>query len=134
MLKVQIFRGMTLVYIAADIGCFFITRVVFRNILLINAKILGKPINESTVRSIKKQYLRELDHSPDTILTELPKNKTRRPLLLRKYDEEVLNYVMFRPSTYVLEFSFLNIFNISTCFNCQSSIQHYYNLQQSSTF
>jgi hypothetical protein len=35
MLKVQIFRGMTLVYIAADIGCFFITGVVFRNILLI---------------------------------------------------------------------------------------------------
>jgi hypothetical protein len=35
MLKFQIFRGMTLVYIAADIGCFFITRVVFHNILLI---------------------------------------------------------------------------------------------------
>ena len=35
MLKVQIFRGITLVYIAADIICFFITRVVFRNILLI---------------------------------------------------------------------------------------------------
>ena len=35
MQKVQIFRGMTLVYIAAGIGCFFITRVVFRNILLI---------------------------------------------------------------------------------------------------
>ena len=29
------FSRMTLVYIAADIGCFFITRVVFRNILLI---------------------------------------------------------------------------------------------------
>jgi hypothetical protein len=35
MLKFQIFCGMTLVYIAADISCFFITRVVFRNILLI---------------------------------------------------------------------------------------------------
>jgi hypothetical protein len=35
MLKVQIFRGMTLVYITANIGCFFITRVVFHNILLI---------------------------------------------------------------------------------------------------
>ena len=35
MQKVHIFRGMTLVYIAAGIGCFFITRVVFRNILLI---------------------------------------------------------------------------------------------------
>jgi hypothetical protein len=57
------------------------------------AKILGKPINESTVRSMKKQYLRELDHSPDTILTELPKCKTGCPLLLGKYDEEVLNYV-----------------------------------------
>ena len=32
MLKVQIFHGMTLVYIAADISCFLITRVVFRNI------------------------------------------------------------------------------------------------------
>ena len=46
------------------------------------AKILGKPINESTARSMKKQYLRELDHSPDRILTELPKCKTGRPLLL----------------------------------------------------
>jgi hypothetical protein len=35
LLKVQFFPGMTMVYIAADIGCFFITRVVFRNILLI---------------------------------------------------------------------------------------------------
>jgi hypothetical protein len=82
MLRVQIFHGMTLVYIAADIGCFLITRVVFRNILLI-------------VR---------------------------------------LTYPIDFMNTYVLEFSFLNIFNISTCFNCQSSIQHYHNLQQSSTF
>ena len=57
------------------------------------AKILGKSINESTVRSMIKQYLRELDHSPYTILTELLKCKTGRPLLLGKYDEEVLNYV-----------------------------------------
>ena len=35
MLKVQIFRGMTLVYITADIGSFFITRIAFCNILLI---------------------------------------------------------------------------------------------------
>ena len=57
------------------------------------AKILGKSINESTVRSMIKQYLRELDHSPRTILAELLKCKTRCPLLLGKYDEEVLNYV-----------------------------------------
>jgi hypothetical protein len=42
---------------------------------------------------MKIQYLRGLDHSLDTILTELPKYKTGRPLLLGKYDEEVLNYV-----------------------------------------
>ena len=42
---------------------------------------------------MKIQYLRGLDHSLDTILTELPKYKIGRPLLLGKYDEEVLNYV-----------------------------------------
>jgi hypothetical protein len=42
---------------------------------------------------MKIQYLRGLDHSLDTILTELPKYKTGRPLLLGKYDDEVLNYV-----------------------------------------
>jgi uncharacterized membrane protein YcgQ (UPF0703/DUF1980 family) len=56
-------RGMTLVYIAANIGWFFFTIVVFRNILLI-------------VR---------------------------------------LTYPIDFVNTYVLEFSFLNIFNISTC-------------------
>jgi hypothetical protein len=48
--------------------------------------ILGKPISESTVRSMIKQYLRERDHSPHTILTELLKVRFYQPLFKRHFE------------------------------------------------
>ena len=55
---------------------------------------LEKPMNESTVRSLKSAYKRELSKTPEKSIDTLPKyEKCGRPKLLGKYDEDVINYI-----------------------------------------
>lgn len=63
------------------------------------SKSMGKPINESTVRSLKKQYLREVNRTPEKRITSLEKGKVGRPLLLGQYDSEVMSYIKKLRST-----------------------------------
>ena len=60
-------------------------------------KELDSPVNQSTVRSIKKAYLktskrRRLDFDQEPIC-ELPKETRGRPVLLGKYDEILQDYL-----------------------------------------
>ncbi|VDI04793.1 Hypothetical predicted protein [Mytilus galloprovincialis] len=57
------------------------------------SKLLDKTINESTVRSMKKQYIDELNKTPEKKIVELSRSPKGRPKLLGKYDEEVVDYV-----------------------------------------
>lgn len=50
-------------------------------------------VRESTVRSLKKAYLKALENDPSKNISELPKGDRGRPLVLGKYDEEVLKHV-----------------------------------------
>lgn len=50
-------------------------------------------VRESTVRSLKKAYLKALENDPSKDISELPKGDRGRPLVLGKYDEEVLRLV-----------------------------------------
>lgn len=57
------------------------------------SKEQGRNINESTVRSIKKQYLKEIKECENGSFTSLPENSRGRPPILGKYDSEVIDYV-----------------------------------------
>jgi hypothetical protein len=50
-------------------------------------------VRESTVRSLKKAYLKALESDPSKDISVLPKGDRGRPLVLGKYDEEVLKHV-----------------------------------------
>lgn len=54
-----------------------------------------RDVNESTVRSIKKQYVRELQYSEDVICTAVRSvtGKTLPPPQLGKYDVEIADYI-----------------------------------------
>ncbi|CAG2251561.1 unnamed protein product [Mytilus edulis] len=54
---------------------------------------LGSPVNESTIRSIKSSYMRRGLHKQFENAAELPKKDRGRPLLLGKYDAELLDYI-----------------------------------------
>lgn len=55
---------------------------------------LEKPMNESTVRSIKSAYKRQLAKTPEKSIEKLSKSPSRgRPKLLGKYDDDVIDYV-----------------------------------------
>ncbi|KAK3082872.1 hypothetical protein FSP39_007612 [Pinctada imbricata] len=69
-----------IIYILYNIG-FLIIIYVFKN------------VNESTVRSIKKAYLREKGRNVQNEIEKLAKMESGRPLLLGKYDADVVDYV-----------------------------------------
>lgn len=50
-------------------------------------------VRESTVRSLRKAYLKALENDPSKDISELPKGDRGRPLVLGKYDDEVLKHV-----------------------------------------
>lgn len=55
---------------------------------------LDKPMNESTVRSLKQSYKTALARTPEKSIEKMPKNESLgRPKLLRKYDADVIDYV-----------------------------------------
>ena len=57
------------------------------------SKSLGKNVNESTVRIIRKAYLRAKSKALQNEISKLPKKEAGRPLLLGKYDDDVVDYV-----------------------------------------
>jgi hypothetical protein len=48
---------------------------------------------KSTIRSIKSSYLKQGLHKQFENISELPKKDRGRPLLLGKYDAELLEYI-----------------------------------------
>ena len=54
-----------------------------------------RPLQDSSVRSMKKAYMEARKHLPDedVELTELPTKDRGRPLMLGEYDSEVVEYV-----------------------------------------
>ena len=55
---------------------------------------LEKTMNESTVRSIKDAYRRQLTKTPEKFIEKLSKSDScGRPKLLGKYDDDVIDYV-----------------------------------------
>lgn len=51
-----------------------------------------RDVNESTIRSIKKQYVRELQYSEDVICTAV-RSVTGKTPPLEKYDVEIADYI-----------------------------------------
>ena len=51
------------------------------------------PVNESTVRGMKKQYIVKMKNDGQDSVESLPTNARGRPLLLGQYDAEVCDYV-----------------------------------------
>lgn len=54
---------------------------------------LGSPVRESTIRNLKKAYMKSRDKTPCRRVLELPKGDRGRPLMLGKYDELVQNHI-----------------------------------------
>ena len=50
-------------------------------------------LHPNVLKSIKKQYLREIRNSEDGICTSLPLASRGRPPVLGKYDDEVIDYI-----------------------------------------
>ena len=57
----------------------------------------GRPLSDSTVRSLRRVYMETLSKNKDAGNTrnikELPKKERGRPLKLREYDRDVLDYI-----------------------------------------
>ena len=58
-------------------------------------KEFGRPVSDSTVRSLRRAYVTAMDKNKNesSNITELPKKDRGRPLKLKEYDQEVLDYI-----------------------------------------
>ena len=58
------------------------------------SKVLGKPVNESSIRTMKKSYiLKKVTTESDEFQDGLPCNKRGRPTLLGTFEEDVIDYI-----------------------------------------
>ena len=58
-------------------------------------KEFGRPVSDSTVRSLRRAYVTAMDKNKNepSNIKELPKKDRGRPLKLKEYDQEVLDYI-----------------------------------------
>ena len=58
-------------------------------------KEFGRPVSDSTVRSLRRAYVTAMDKNKNDSdnIKELPKKDRGRPLKLKEYDQEVLDYI-----------------------------------------